>query len=61
MAMAGPVVGADMLYALSHGSAGLNLSVNFINMILVMLVVPGAALLLGVLPFARSRARLDAQ
>jgi hypothetical protein len=61
MAMAGPVVGADMLYALSHGRAGLNLSVNFINMILVMLVVPGAALLLGVLPFARSRARLDAQ
>jgi len=26
-----------------------------------MLVVPGAALLLGVLPFARRSARLDAQ
>jgi hypothetical protein len=61
MAIAGPVVGADMLYALSRGRAGLNLSVNFINMILVMLVVPGAALLLGVLPFARRSARLDAQ
>ena len=30
-------------------------------MTLVMLVVPGAALLLGVLPFARRSARLDAQ
>jgi hypothetical protein len=46
MAMAGPAV---------------HLGVNMINMILVMLVVPGAALLLGVLPFARRSARLDAQ
>jgi len=61
MAMAGPAVGADMLYALSRGRAGLHLGINMINMILVMLVVPGAALLLGVLPFARRSARLDAQ
>ena len=61
VAMAGPAVGADMLYALSRGGAGLHLDINMINMILVMLVVPGAALLLGVLPFARRSARLDAQ
>lgn len=61
VAMAGPAAGADMLYALSRGGAGLHLDINMINMILVMLVVPGAALLLGVLPFARRSARLDAQ
>ena len=61
VAIAGPVSGADMLYALSRGGAGLHLGINMINMILVMLVVPGAALLLGVLPFARRSARLDAQ
>lgn len=59
-AIAGPVVGADMLYALSRGGAGRHLGINIINMTLVMLVAPGAALLLGVLPFARSSARLDA-
>ena len=59
VAMAGPAVGADMLYALSRGGAGID--VNIINMTLVMLVVPGAALLLGVLPFARRTARLDAR
>jgi hypothetical protein len=58
-AMAGPAVGADMLYTLSRGGAGMD--VNIINMTLVMLVVPGAALLLGVLPFARRSARLDVQ
>ena len=61
VAMAGPAAGADMLYALSRGGAGLHLDINMINMILVMLVVPGAALLLGVLPIARTGARLDAQ
>jgi hypothetical protein len=61
MAMAGPAVGADMLYALSRGGAGLHLGINMINIILVMLVVPGAALLLGVLPFARRGERLHAQ
>jgi hypothetical protein len=61
VAMAGPAVGADMLYALSRGGAGLHLGINMINIILVMLVVPGAALLLGVLPFARRSARLDTQ
>ena len=61
VAMAGPAVGADMLYALSRGGAGRHLDINLINMILVMLVAPGAALLLGVLPFARRSARLDAQ
>lgn len=54
-------VGGDMLQALSSGMAGRRLDVQFINMILVMLVVPGAALLLGVLPFARRSARPDAQ
>jgi hypothetical protein len=61
MAMAGPAVGADMLYAVSRGAAGVHLSINMINIVLVMLVVPGAALLLGVLPFARRGERLDAQ
>jgi len=59
-AMAGPAAGADMLYALSRGGVGRHLGINIINMTLVMLVVPGAALLLGVLPFARRSARLDA-
>jgi hypothetical protein len=61
VAMAGPAVGADMLYAFSRGAVGRHLDINFINMILVMLVAPGAALLLGGLPFARSSARLGAQ
>jgi len=60
-AIAGPVVGADALYAFSRGAVGRHLGINFINMILVMLVLPGTALLLGVLPFARRSARLDAQ
>lgn len=57
MAVAGLGVGEDMLYALSSGAGGRHLSINIINMILVMLVAPGAALLLGVLPFARRSAR----
>ena len=61
VAMAGPAVGADMLYAFSQGAVGRHLDINFINMILVMLVAPGAALLLGGLPFARRNARLGAQ
>jgi hypothetical protein len=61
VAMAGLAVGADRLYAVSRGGAGLHLSINIINMMLVLLVAPGAALLLGVLPFARRSARLDAQ
>ena len=61
VAVAGPAVGADMLYAVSRGGGGLHLEINMINMILVLLVAPGAALLLGVLPFARRSARLDAQ
>lgn len=61
VAVAGPAVGADMLYALSRGMGGLHLDINIINTILVMLVAPGAALLLGVLPFARRSARLDPQ
>jgi hypothetical protein len=61
VAMAGPAVGADMLYAFSRGAVGRHLDINFINMILVMLVAPGSALLLGGLPFARRNARLGAQ
>jgi hypothetical protein len=61
MAVAGLGVGQDMLYALSSGAAGRHLGINITNMILVMLVAPGAALLLGGLPFVRSSARLDAQ
>jgi hypothetical protein len=61
VAVAGPPVGADTLYALSGGSGGLHLGINTINMILVMLVVPGSALLLGGLPFARRGARLNGQ
>ena len=58
VAIAGPAVVSDMLYALSRGGAGQDL--NIVNMTLVMFVAPGSALLLGVLPFARSSARLDA-
>jgi hypothetical protein len=58
VAMAGPAVGADMPYAFSQGAVGRHLDIDFINMILVMLVTPGAALLLGGLPFARRNARL---
>jgi hypothetical protein len=61
LAVAGPAAGADMLYALSRGAGGMHLGINMGNMILVMFVAPGAALLLGVLPFARRGARLDAQ
>ena len=61
MAMAGPAVGADVLYAFSQGAVGRHLDINFINMILVMLVAPGAALLLGGLPFARRNERQGAQ
>jgi hypothetical protein len=60
-AVAGPAVAADVLYALSRGVSGVHLSINMINMILIMLVAPGAALLLGVLPFVRRSARLEAQ
>jgi hypothetical protein len=60
-AVAGPAAGADMLYALSRGAGGVHLGINMGNMILVMFVAPGAALLLGVLPFARRAASLDAQ
>ena len=62
-AVVGLGVGQDLLYAASRGGRGLHLGlhldINVINMILVMLVAPGAALLLGVLPFARRHARLD--
>jgi hypothetical protein len=50
-----------MLFAFSRGAVGRHLGINFINMILVFLVAPGSALLLGGLPFARRSARLDAQ
>ena len=64
-----PLFGIDnldlaMLFALSRGAAGRHLGIHFIsiiNMILIMLVAPGTALLLGVLPFARRNTRLDAQ
>jgi hypothetical protein len=59
-AVAAPAVGADVLYALSRGTSGLRLEINIINMIAVMLAAPGAALLLGVLPFARRTEHLDA-
>ena len=61
MAVAGLGVGEDMLHALSNGAWGRHLDINFINMVLVMLVAPGTALLLGVLPFVRRHAPLDAQ
>lgn len=60
-AVAGPAAVADVLYALSHGMAGRLLQINTLNMIVVMLVLPGAALLLGGLPFTRSGPRLDAR
>ena len=65
VAVVGLGVGADVLFALSQGGRGrhlgLHLDINVLNMVLVMLVAPGAALLLGVLPFARRSARLDTQ
>lgn len=61
VAIAGPAAGADVLYALSHGAGGRQIGGNMFNMLLVMFVLPGTALLLGVLPFARSGMRLDAR
>ena len=64
VAVVGLGVGEDMLFALSRGAAGQHLGITIagiVNMTMVMLVAPGAALLLGVLPFARRSARLDAQ
>lgn len=65
VAVVGLGVGEDLLYALSRGGRGLHLGLhvdlNVINMFLVMLVAPGAALLLGVLPFARTGARVHPQ
>jgi hypothetical protein len=60
-AVAAPAVGADVLYTVSRGVGGRHLDINMINTILVMLVAPGAALLLGGLPFARRSARLGAR
>lgn len=59
VAVVGLGVGEDMLFALSRGAAGQHLGITIagiVNMTMVMLVAPGAALLLGVLPFARRRA-----
>lgn len=53
VAMAGPAVAADILYAISQGRRGLHLHISMINTIVIMLVAPGTALLLGGLPFAR--------
>jgi hypothetical protein len=64
LAVVGLGVGEDMLFALSRGGQGRHLGIHLAdipNMILPMLVAPGVALLLGVLPFARRSARLDAQ
>lgn len=64
MAVVGWGVGGDLLYALSHGGVGRHLGItllSLINMILVMLVAPGTALLLGGWHFVRSSARLDAR
>lgn len=64
MAVVGFAVGGDVLYAFSRGAVGRHLDIHFINiinMLMVMLVVPGTALLLGVLPFARRSAGPDAQ
>jgi hypothetical protein len=60
LAVVGPAAGADMLHTLSRGAGGMHLGIDMGHMILVMFVAPAAALLLGVLPFARSGARLDA-
>ncbi len=64
VAVVGLGVGEDMLFALSRGGQGRHLGIHladFTNMILPMLVAPGTALLLGVLPFARRNGRLDAR
>jgi hypothetical protein len=61
-AVVGLGIGEDMLYALSHGDQGRHLGIHppsLIRMTLAMLVVPGTALLLGVLPFARRRAHAE--
>ena len=63
VAVVGLGVGEDMLFALSRGAAGQHLGITIagiVNMTMVMLVAPGAALLLGVLPFARRDARMNA-
>ncbi len=64
VAVVGLGVGEDLLFALSRGGQGRHLGIHLadvIKMVVPMLVAPGAALLLGVLPFARRTARLDAQ
>ena len=64
LAVVGLGVGQDMLFAFSRGEVGRHLDIHFINvinMIVVMLLAPGTALLLGVLPFARTSPRLDPQ
>ena len=59
-AVAGPAVGADLLYALSHGVRGQHRGINITNALVILLIVPGAAMLLGALPFARRSTRLTA-
>ena len=64
VAVVGFGVGEDLLFTLSSGGQGRHLGLHladFTDMILVMLAAPGAALLLGVLPFTRRAARVDAQ
>ena len=56
VAIAGPAAAADVLYALSHGAGGRHL-IDMSTMMLVMFALPGAALLLGVLPFTRRQVR----
>jgi hypothetical protein len=64
VAVVGLGVGEDMLFALSRGAAGQHLGIHLASisrMILIMLVAPGTALLLGVLPFARLRRQASVQ
>ena len=65
VAVVGMGVGADVLFALTQGGRGrhlgLHLDINALRMILIMLVAPGTALLLGVLPFARLRRQASVQ
>lgn len=53
LAVAGLAVGGDMLYAASNGAGGRLLGINVVRMTVILLIAPGAALLLGGFPFAR--------
>lgn len=56
LAVAGLGVGEDVLYAVSHGAGGRHLGLDIGRLVLIVLVAPGTALLLGGLRVVRRAA-----